>query len=208
MLLLYHGSGSKEVDLVGENDTSRTNILKRQVIRYLEASNSPDAAKFLEDNPVGLWSGTNTFGDAFDLLYLTVGIEEYLKLEIEAQTNFFMYWRIAKGFQALNNPIRFIAVDVSPFDDNAVTLPTLATGSIAVERALRDFESLQKSGERRAELIGFIPHSTPTSLISAERRTSFMRPMKTSLNCSNLSEQITQNSRQVQRLLLKGSCRP
>src|ERR1039457_4475474 len=145
MLQLYYGSGSRELQLINEKNRTVWNLLKRNIVRYLELDGSVDSAAFLNEHPFELWAGTNSFNDDFELLYLKVDIEEYLRLEHEVKTNQFRFWKIAKAFEATNNPIRFIAVDASIDETAAVSTPTLATSSATVERALRDSETLIKT---------------------------------------------------------------
>ena len=151
MILLYQqGGGSIEVQLLNKRNPALWGLLKRQAIQYLEGQ-SPDSAKFLEDGPVEMWSGTNSFDDRFDLLYLKVSIEACLKFELEAQTRGYTYWLVADALKKLNNPIRFIAVDALPVDADVVTTPTLAESSATVELALQDFKTLlSSSGAPRA----------------------------------------------------------
>ncbi|HXE90838.1 MAG TPA: abortive infection family protein [Terriglobales bacterium] len=97
--------------------------------------------------PFELWEGTNSFGDAFELLYATTTVDKYLELELEADTEIAKsrYKRIAHAMEQINNPIRFIAVDVLMEGVQGVPTPQLEVTSAVVERALSDFEALLHS---------------------------------------------------------------
>jgi hypothetical protein len=147
MLLLYsHSSGSKEVQLVKQHTPEIWGLLKRQAVRYLELSGDRDVAKLLQDTPFELWDGTNGFGDAFNLLYLKTSVSEYLKFEMGVNANqAHRYDSIAHALEEVNNPIRFIAVDISQEDTQGVETPRLEITSATTERALSDFEALLHS---------------------------------------------------------------
>lgn len=146
MLLLYYGSGSKEVQLVKQHPAAIWGVVKRQAVRYLEMSGDQHVAKLLEGTPFELWDGTNGFGDEFELLYLKTSVSEYLKFEIEITANrASRYDAIAHAMEQVNNPIRFIAVDISREDTQGVETPRLEITSATVDRALGDFETLLHS---------------------------------------------------------------
>jgi hypothetical protein len=71
MLRLYNASpdGSAEIQLL-ESETERWERLQRNAIRLLREAGEPDAAQVLETLPFELWSGTNSWGDNFHVLYL------------------------------------------------------------------------------------------------------------------------------------------
>ena len=97
--------------------------------------------------PFELWRGTNTFSDEFELLYMNVNMETFLKLENQIDANlqegkpFFKH--IAAVMERLDRPVRFIAVELDMGHDIApVQAPTLETTSETVEAALREVETL------------------------------------------------------------------
>jgi hypothetical protein len=147
MLLLYYGSGSQEIQLVAPCNEEVWSLLKRGAVRYLRLSGSADCADILEQHPFEMWTGTNGFGDDFELLYLRVAIKEYLDFELlldsfQAQSQ---YAQIADAMKQMNNAIRFIAVDAMLTGSDAVQTPQLEITSTTVERALSDFEALARS---------------------------------------------------------------
>jgi hypothetical protein len=148
MLLLYHGSGSTEVQLVRQHNPTIWNLLKRNILRYLQLHGDEDATKILGETPFELWDGTNGFGDEFELLYLKTRVEEYLKFDAEAtkkESGRNPYRAIARAMSELNNAIRFVVVDIAQDDAEAVSTPRLEITSATVERALNDFETLASS---------------------------------------------------------------
>lgn len=146
LFLYYRSSGSTEVQLGKQHPLPIWGLVKRQAIRYLELSGEQNVAKLLQDTPFELWDGTNGFGDEFELLYLKTSVSEYLKFEIEVTANqTSRYDSIAHAMEQINNPIRFIAVDISREDTQGVETPRLEITSATVERALGDFEALLHS---------------------------------------------------------------
>jgi hypothetical protein len=148
MLLLYHGSGSTEVQLVSEHNSAIWSVLKRNVLRYLELHGDKDAARLLAETPFELCHGTNGFGDEFELLYLQTSVEGYLKFDADVtkrKNGPNPYRAIANALSELNNAIRFIVVDIAKDDAEAVSTPRLEITSATVERALNDFEALVSS---------------------------------------------------------------
>jgi Abortive infection C-terminus len=147
MLLLYYGTGSREVQLVRQHNSTVWGLVKTQTIRFLQMDGSPDSADILEKTPFELWDGTNGFGDEFELLYFKPTLEKFLELRLDVQNdaNRQRYRRIADALKEMNNPIRFIVVDVNTEDMEGVPTPELQITSATVERALTDFETLARS---------------------------------------------------------------
>ncbi len=147
MLLLYHGSGSQEVQLAEPHNATVWGLVKKSAVRYLRMKRDTDAADILENTPFELWDGTNGFNDEFELLYLRTPLENYLQLRVEAHTDVshWRYCQIADALKEMNNPIRFIAVDPLPEETDGVAMPELKITSAVVERALSDFETLARS---------------------------------------------------------------
>ena len=148
MFLLYQrGSGSAEVQLLKENNQAIWSLIRKKAINYLTLSGERDAADLLSSLPFQYWAGTNSFGDQFDLLYLSISVTQYLKLKLDAETeeNSRRFRRIADALQETGNYVRFIAVDMEEDESDAVSTPTLEITSAVVERALLDFETLTKA---------------------------------------------------------------
>lgn len=147
MLLLYHGTGSRELHLVRQKNSTVWGLVKTQTVRFLHMDGSSDSAEILEKTPFELWDGTNGFGDEFELLYYRPTLQKFLELRLDVQdgANRQCYRRIADALQEMNNPIRFIAVDVNADDMEGVPTPELQITSTTVERALIDFETLARS---------------------------------------------------------------
>jgi hypothetical protein len=147
MFILYHGSGSGEVDLVSEMSPQLWALHRKKAVDYLRLEGSSEGANLLEQLPFELWEGTNSFGDEFSVLYLRISIARYIQLKLDADTDEMRhrYRRIAAVFQEFNLYVRFIAADAVNDETEAVTTPTLATTSSSVERALADFETLIRS---------------------------------------------------------------
>lgn len=145
MLQLYYGSGSREVQLVSEHNSTVWGLLKRNVVRYLQQKGEKAAAQILADTSFELWHGTNGFGDPFELLYLDTDIDTYLKFDAEKRTQTAKnYKAIPDAMGELDNPVRFIIVEISKDGSEAVSTPALTITSATVERALDDFETLSR----------------------------------------------------------------
>jgi hypothetical protein len=145
MLQLYYGSGSREVQLVSEHNSTVWGLLKRNVVRYLQQKGEKAAAQILADTPFELWHGTNGFGDPFELLYLNTDINTYINFDAQKRTQTANHYRaIADAMSELDNPIRFIVVEISKDEGDAVEIPDLKITSATVERALDDFEILSR----------------------------------------------------------------
>ena len=59
MLLLYSGTGSKEVQLVRRKNATVWGLVKKQTVRFLNMDGSTESAEVLEKIPFELWDGTN-----------------------------------------------------------------------------------------------------------------------------------------------------
>jgi hypothetical protein len=147
MLLLYYGTGSREVQLVRQKNLTVWGLVKSHAVRYLQMDGAPEPAAILQNTPFELWDGTNGFGDEFELLYFKPSLEIFLQLRLDADTvaSRQHYRKIADALKEMNNPIRFIAVDVSTDEMEGVPTPELQITSAVVERALIDFETLSRS---------------------------------------------------------------
>lgn len=145
MLQLYYGSGSRSVELVSEHNSTVWGLLKGNVVRYLQQKGEKAAAQILADTPFELWHGTNDFRDTFELLYLNTDIDSYLNFDVQKRTQAAKHYKaIADAMSELDNPIRFIVVEISKDEADAVSTPDLKITSATVERALDDFEILSR----------------------------------------------------------------
>lgn len=144
MFLLYHESGSYEVQLVHERKPAIWAPLRKKALNYLTLLGTHDSAELVSELPFELWEGTNGFGDEFDVLYLRLGIRKYLelKLDVRSHGNRQRFKTIADAMQEVGNAIRFIAVDMLDEENDAVATPSLEITSAVIERTLLDFETL------------------------------------------------------------------
>jgi hypothetical protein len=149
MLLLYKsGSGSAEVQMGEQAPLESWERLRRNAVRFMRDAGEPDAADLLESLAFELWSGTNSFGDEFDLLYLPANPRTYVDFEkqVDEKRDLGKYREIANTLQKLHHHVRFIAVDVNmDITVESVQTPDLGITSDVVERALADAESLIRS---------------------------------------------------------------
>jgi hypothetical protein len=149
MLRLYSSSGALDIQLLEQVSSDSWERLRRNACRFMRESGSSEAADILESMPFELWSGTNSFGDEFDLLYLGTSPKMYIELEeqVKAKTGLWKYREIAETLKKLGKYVRFIAVNVVFGDDiESVPAPDLKITSQIVERALADAETLLRSG--------------------------------------------------------------
>src|SRR5450631_3385305 len=128
-------------------DCWKKSLRRKKAINYLTLSGAREAAELFSGLPFQYWAGTNSFGDQFDLLYLSISVTQYLKLKLDAETieNKHRFSLIADALQETGNYVRFIAADMEEGEWDAVSTPTLDITSAVVERALLDFETLTKS---------------------------------------------------------------
>jgi hypothetical protein len=150
MFLLYvrDGSGSREVRLVERVPVVHWGLIKRNVVRIVrDLLHDGNAAEMLETMPFELWKATNGYGDAFEVLYMRVPTATYLAVELESDSYHQQasFRNIAEAMAEGSNPVRFIAMDVDPEDAPTVSTPQLQITSVAVIRALSDFEVLVSS---------------------------------------------------------------
>ena len=146
MLLLYEGSGSSEL-IVGEQHLSADQWLrlKQTVCRLLSSRGNDMAAQFLEQSPFSVFTGTNTFGDEFQILYWRAPFEKYVDLaeKVDDPLTRSACREIANTTTEIGPYIRFVAIsldtDGAPL---AVSAPTLRTTSQVVSAALADAEQL------------------------------------------------------------------
>lgn len=102
--------------------------------------------------PFTVEAATNSFGDEFCVLLVTVGFEEYAQLgeQIGDRGSEQIYRQIANVSTDLlpNGYIRFIAARLNTEDmPEAVESPSLSVSSSTVERALEDADKLIASGQ-------------------------------------------------------------
>jgi len=150
MFLLYNGdqSGSREVRLVGKVHDTLWGVVRRNAVRILRSlAGDAISAETLEQLPFELWKGTNGFDDSFELLYLKVPVSKYLEIELQADSyrTKATYESIARALEEAGNRVRFIGMDVDAKNSQTIPTPKLETSSVAVVRALSDFEALVSS---------------------------------------------------------------
>lgn len=109
------------------------------------------AAAKLEELPFELYEATNSFGDEFAVLYLPVGLEQYVELGGNAGPLDFWameYKEIAKTTTELlpKGHVRFIAIELAQGLPTPVPSPVLGKQYSVVEAALSDAEQLLRSG--------------------------------------------------------------
>jgi len=152
MFLLYNGNegGSPEAQRVNKVYDVKAQMVIRHTVRALRLGGHESEAEILEKMPFELWEATNGFGDKFDVLYLEVPVGEYLEIEREVDTyrGKTLYEAIARAMKEAGNPVGFIGMEANTNIDpaTAIATPLLQTTSLAVRRALNDFEVLVNSG--------------------------------------------------------------
>lgn len=146
MIRLYSGSGSQEVEVLGENLSDQGWAATRsRVVRLLEARGGRQAAELLANIPFELRNGTNSFNDEFLILYYKCPVDRYVELaETYERDNLkHEYWQIAEAVNEAGHYVRFIVLDLDPESGPApVATPALTIRSDSVERALADAEQL------------------------------------------------------------------
>jgi hypothetical protein len=152
MIRLYSGSGSGEVQVLGEAlPAPAWAIFKRTVARLLEArGHTQDAARLLNEIPFQLKHGTNGFGDEFCLLHYVAPLDRYVSIaeDYESDETKRAYRQLAAAITEAGHYVRFIVLDLDTTTDTlpvGVDAPTLTISSDAVQRALADAEQLIQS---------------------------------------------------------------
>lgn len=146
MIHLFESSGSTEIQLLDESiPAPKWTRLKAVAARLLERKGNPIAAQRLRHHPFLLYSGTNWFGDEFQVLYMKVALSAYVEFgtlsENPAARRDFK--AIAEAVTEIAGHVRFVAVDLDTDDGpEPVAPPVLEITSDVVDRALRDAERL------------------------------------------------------------------
>ena len=151
VIQLYHGSGSRELQLQHRSQTyAEWTELRYNALRLLRARKLDRAARLLELYPFEMWEGTNGFGDEFQVLFFSAPPEEYAAIEenmnhLDAGKG--GWGDIADTIGELSsNYIRFIAAGVRLVTaPEPVAPPRLRVTSETVEHALSDAEHLLRS---------------------------------------------------------------
>jgi hypothetical protein len=152
MFLLYNGNEgySPEAIRVNKVHNIKADLLLRSAARIIRSiGQNPEAAAKLESLPFEIWEAQNGYGDRFDILYMKVPLAKYLEIERTADSyqdkEFFQI--VARAMQEAGNPVRFIGMEANADGnpESTVSTPLLETTSLAVSRALNDFETLVKS---------------------------------------------------------------
>jgi hypothetical protein len=117
VLLLYKGSGSAEVQLEERSPAEAWERLRRNAVRFMRDTGEQDSAELLESLAFELWSGTNSFGDEFDLLYLPATPRTYADSEkqVDEKRDLWKYRIIADTphFMAISRPLARIRGSVA-----------------------------------------------------------------------------------------------
>lgn len=149
MIRLYTGSGSAEVQVLGEVlPAPAWAIHKRSVVRLLEARpQSRAAARLLDAIPFELRHGTNGFGDDFCILHYNAPLDRYVSIaeDYENAAIKLAYRQLADAITEAGHYLRFIVLELDTTATPApaaVDAPTLTISSDSVQRALADAEQL------------------------------------------------------------------
>ncbi len=149
MIRLYSGSGSQEIQVLGETLPDQAWAATRsRVVRLLEArKGGRQAAELLASIPFELRNGTNGFNDEFSILYYKCPVDRYIELaethERDKDNLKHEYCQIAEAVNEAGYYVRFIVLDLDPESGPApVATPALTIRSDSVERALADAEQL------------------------------------------------------------------
>jgi hypothetical protein len=150
MITLYHGSGASGFEVLKPAMSDSEWEKKRSAaVRLLHLRNFKRAAGLLRTYPFFPHDGTNYFNDDFQILWLPLPIEEYVKVDgwrrdpLDKDT----FRTIAVTLNELGVAIRFVAADIEQDAPRlSVATPSLETTSDIVEQALQDVESLVRAG--------------------------------------------------------------
>jgi len=147
MIPLYSGSGSQEVEVLGESLPAQGwAVIGSTVVRLLKArKEGRKAAELFASIPFELRDGTNGFSDEFSILYYKCPVDRYTELaETYERDNLkHEYCQIAEAMNEVGHYVRFILLDLDSESGPApVATPALTIRSDAVERALADAEQL------------------------------------------------------------------
>lgn len=146
MIRLYAGSGSWEIQVLGESLGEQEWQRKRELlVRLLQARDRGEALRLLNKLPFRLFEGTNFFGDEFQLLYARLPVEQYVEFASldrnraahEAAT------ALVKSAEEIGLSLRFVAFEPEARDEiPAVSSPEPQITAATVSRALNDIERL------------------------------------------------------------------
>ena len=113
MITLYHGTGARDFEIIGESfDEKEHESLLLNARQILLARGENTAVEYLERAPFRIADGTNYFDDKFQILVADVPLHEYEKFRTlsnqpEVQRAFH---QIAEVISEIGPYIRFIAV--------------------------------------------------------------------------------------------------
>jgi len=115
MIILYHGTGSQNYELVEERfSTEALKAFYVNIHGLLKTRGYSKALEFFESIPFSIWNGTNDFGDEFSLFYAEIPLLQY-----EAVKSVSSYPDVQNAFRQLAEVtteigpfIRFVAVDL------------------------------------------------------------------------------------------------
>ncbi|HUT47370.1 MAG TPA: toll/interleukin-1 receptor domain-containing protein [Sedimentisphaerales bacterium] len=115
MIILYHGTGSQNFELVDERLSSDVlETLYVNIRALLKTRGYSKALEFFESIPFSIWNGTNDFEDEFSLFYAETPLLQY-----EAIKSVSSYPDVKNAFRQLAEVtreigpyVRFIAIDL------------------------------------------------------------------------------------------------
>lgn len=150
MFILYcsQPAYSQEIKLLEQVAEPRHSILKRQVIRLMEARwRSTHDIEHFNETPYELWVATNGFADKFHVLQWNANLKEYTDMErFMSQNNYLeqdTFPGLHEAFASVGMDLRFIVMELN-MDERIqpVAVPDPTITSQTVEQALRDAETL------------------------------------------------------------------
>ena len=121
MVRLFEGSGSSEIQLLGQSiPTLKWEQLKNVAVRLLERRGNFEAADLLSKYPFVVYEGTNGFGDEFHVLYMQALMATYVELaETAEDPRLRRQWStVAEAVaEVITKHIRFVAVDLETTEE-------------------------------------------------------------------------------------------
>ncbi len=155
MLQLYHDTGARDFEVIGESRSlSQWATIRDATCQLLEERWHNEIADYLRKWPFGLFDATNHFGDEFAVLLAAMPIPEYVRISSVAAGDEYRqgFHAAATALAELGHAVRFIAI--APEVRGApeiVAAPAPSASTATVERALRDAQVLlEKAGATSA----------------------------------------------------------
>jgi len=139
---------SQEIKFLEKITEPRYGVIKRQVIRLMEARwRNKHGIKHFDETPYELWTATNGFGDQFHVLRWNASLKDYTEMErFMEQGNYLeqdAFPDLHEAFSSVSIDLRFIIMELNMEEGvQPVAVPNPAISSETVEQALRDAETL------------------------------------------------------------------